>query len=71
MLNFIVCDDNINILERLSKMLETIFINHSLDANIVLQAAEGKPVIEFIANNAVDVLLLDKKIRRSFDRLFS
>lgn len=63
MLNFIVCDDNTNILERLSKMLETIFINHSLDANIVLQAAEGKPVLEFIANNPVDVLLLDINLK--------
>ena len=63
MLNFIVCDDNTNILERLSKMLETIFINHSLDANIVLQAAEGKPVLEFIANNSVDVLLLDINLK--------
>ena len=63
MLNFIVCDDNINILERLSKMLDTIFINHSLDANIVLQAAEGNTVIEFIANNPVDVLLLDINLK--------
>ena len=63
MLNFIVCDDNINILERLSKMLETIFINNSLDANIVLEAIEGKPVIEFIANNTVDVLLLDINLK--------
>ena len=69
MLNFIVCDDNINILEKLSKMLETIFINNSLDANIVLQAAEGKPVIDFIANNPVDVLLLDINLKGTISGL--
>lgn len=63
MLNFIVCDDNINILEKISKMLETIFINNSLDATIVLQALEGKPVIDFIKNNHIDVLLLDINLK--------
>lgn len=63
MLNFIVCDDNVNILEKISKMLETIFINNSLDANIVLQASEGKPVIDFVRNNHIDVLLLDINLK--------
>lgn len=63
MLNFIVCDDNVNILEKISKMLETIFINHSLDANIVLQESDGKPVIDFVRTNHVDVLLLDINLK--------
>lgn len=63
MLNFIVCDDNVNILEKISKMLETIFINNSLDANIILQAYEGKPVIDFVRTNHVDVLLLDINLK--------
>lgn len=63
MLNFIVCDDNLNILDKISKMLETIFINHSLDASIVLQESSGKPVIDFIKFNHVDVLLLDINLK--------
>ena len=34
MLNFVVCDDNINILDKLPKMLESIFIKHGFDASI-------------------------------------
>ena len=26
MLNFVICDDNVNILDRLEKLLETLFI---------------------------------------------
>ena len=63
MLNFIVCDDNINILDKISRMLETIFISHSLDASIVLQESSGKPVIDFIKSNHVDVLLLDINLK--------
>lgn len=69
MLNFIVCDDNVNILEKISKMLETIFIKQSLDATIVLQAIEGKPVIDFIRNNHVDVLLLDINLKGNISGL--
>ena len=59
MLNFVVCDDNIAVLNKLCKMLETIFINNSLDANIVLQESSGNNVINFIKHNHVDVLVLD------------
>ena len=33
MLNFVVCDDNSSILDRLCKMLETIFMKNDIDAN--------------------------------------
>lgn len=63
MLNFVVCDDNIVVLNKLSKMLETIFIQHSFDANIVLQETCGKNVIDFVQSNHVDVLLLDINLK--------
>lgn len=59
MLNFVVCDDNAVILNKLSKMLEAIFIKNSFDAQIVLQETCGYNVINFIRSNYVDVLLLD------------
>ena len=34
MLKFVLCDDNEIILERLSKILESLFIKHNLDAEI-------------------------------------
>ena len=34
MLNFVICDDNPAVLSRLAKMLESIFINNDIDAEI-------------------------------------
>ena len=36
MLNFALCDDNLSVLNRLSKMLESIFINHNIEGEIGL-----------------------------------
>jgi hypothetical protein len=33
-LNFVICDDNVVVLDRLSRMLESIFITHSIEATI-------------------------------------
>lgn len=63
MLNFVVCDDNTVILNKISKMLESIFIKHSLDANIVLKSNSANDVISFIKSNKVDVLLLDINLK--------
>lgn len=63
MLNFVVCDDNTVILNKISKMLESIFIKHSLDANIVLKSNSANDVISFIKINKVDVLLLDINLK--------
>lgn len=63
MLNFVVCDDNPAVLDRLSKMLETIFIKHDIDAQISLQSLNGSDVINFIELNKVDVLILDINLK--------
>ena len=34
MLNYVICDDNKSILDKLSKILESLFIKHNLDAEI-------------------------------------
>ena len=36
MLDFVLCDDNFNVLNKLEKMLESIFIEKNLDARIAL-----------------------------------
>lgn len=69
MLNFVVCDDNNVILNKISKMLESIFIKHSLDANIVLKSNSANDVISFIKNNKVDVLLLDINLKGNISGL--
>ena len=59
MLNFVLCDDNLDLLNSLSKMLETIFKKHSYKANISFSSSNVQDVLDFIDNNKVDVLFLD------------
>lgn len=63
MLNFVICDDNLAVLNRLSKMLESIFINNKIDAEIGLQALNASDVINYLKSNKVDVLILDINLK--------
>lgn len=59
MLDFVICDDNLNVLKRLEKMLECAFINKNLDAQIVLSTTEPGDLINYIRNHTVNVIILD------------
>lgn len=59
MLNFVLCDDSIPSLKRLSKMLESIFIRNNIEATICLCASTPNEVLEYTASHKVDVLFLD------------
>lgn len=59
MLNFVLCDDNEHILDKFTKMLNLIFVNNDLDAQIVLATSNPNEVISYTKNNQVDVLILD------------
>ena len=59
MLNFVLCDDSIPSLKRLTKMLESIFINNNIEANIGFCASTPHEVLEYTSSNKVDVLFLD------------
>lgn len=59
MLNFVLCDDSIPSLKRLSKMLESIFIKNNIEAEIGYLASNPHDALEYIRNNKVDVLFLD------------
>ena len=61
MLNFVVCDDNINILDKLPKMLESIFIKHGFDASIGFKSDDFDEIINYVDNNKTDVLKIIKK----------
>ena len=63
MLNFVVCDDNTSILNKLSKMLESIFIKNNIDADISLKASTASEVINYVEQNKVDVLILDINLK--------
>lgn len=63
MLNFVICDDNPAVLNRLSKMLEAIFINNNIEAEIGLKALSASDVINYLESNKVDVLILDINLK--------
>lgn len=63
MLNFVICDDNQTVLNRLSKMLEAIFINNNIDAEIGLKALNASDVINYLESHKVDVLILDINLK--------
>lgn len=59
MLNFVLCDDNPQMLQSVSKILESIFIEKEYDANITFTSTNGDDVLNFVENNPVDVIILD------------
>lgn len=63
MLNFVICDDNFNLLDRLEKMLENIFAKHHYDASVVFRSDNADDILSYIDNNIADVLLLDINLK--------
>lgn len=59
MLNFVLCDDNLSILDKLEKMLNTLFVKHDFDAKIGFKSDNANSVLLYIKNNTVNVLILD------------
>ena len=59
MLNFVLCDDSKVALNRLSKMLESIFIQNNLDGQIVLSTQKPSDLLAYVKNNPVNVVILD------------
>lgn len=66
MLNFAICDDNLNILDRLEKLLESIFTKNNLEAKVVYKFNTFEDLIDcFDYGNKIDVLLLDINLKSS------
>lgn len=63
MLNFVICDDNLNILDRLEKMLENIFTKNNYDANVAYKSDDSDSILNYIADNRVDVVMLDINLK--------
>ena len=69
MLSFALCDDNNSVLERLAKMLETIFINNELDACVAFKSTSGHELLSYFEHNQVNVLLLDVELKSDISGL--
>jgi len=59
MLNFVICDDNLNIVKKLKEMLELLFFKDDIDAKVGFFTHDPKKVLEYEKENIVDVLILD------------
>lgn len=69
MLNFVVCDDNKTILDRLAKMLDSIFIKKNIDAEVSFTSTNPLDVLEYVKSNNVTALFLDIDFKSSFSGL--
>ena len=65
MLNFVICDDNINILTKLSKMLENIFMKNNYEAEVSFASDDADKLLEYVCLNKTDVIILDINLKSS------
>lgn len=59
MLKFSICDDNNNVLDKISKMLESIFIKDNLEGKIVFTTNDPNKALEYSKKDMADVYILD------------
>lgn len=69
MLSFVLCDDNKAILERLSKMLESLFMKHHFDAEVSFSSTNAESTLQYVKNNIVNALFLDIDLKSQISGL--
>ena len=65
MLNFIICDDDIHMINKLSLLFEKAFIKNDFDAKIVFKTQNYKELLSFMSSNLVNVVILDIEFKNS------
>ena len=65
MLHFVICDDNLNILDKLEKMLEKIFTKNNFEAEVSFKSDNSDDILDYIKSNPADVFLLDINLKSS------
>ena len=65
MLNFIICDDETHMLNKLSLLFEKAFMKNDFDAKIVLKTSNYKEVLSYMSSNIVNVVVLDIEFKNS------
>lgn len=63
MLNFAICDDNIVFLKTFSKILDSIFIENKIDANICYTSQSPENFLKDFNKNHIDVVFLDMNFK--------
>ena len=63
MLNFVLCDDNLPILKRLSQMLNSVIEKYDYEGQIGFEATDADSILDYVSNNHTDVLILDINLK--------
>lgn len=63
MLSFVICDDNLNILNKLHQMLESIFTKNNFEAVVSFQSDNTDEILNYVKNNPVNVVMLDINLK--------
>lgn len=69
MLNFVICEDNSMLLNKLSKMIEALFVKHDFEAQIVLKTGDPKEVLKYMHTSKIDVMILDIDLKSDISGL--
>lgn len=69
MLNFAICDDNPNILSKISKMIEAVFINNNLDGKVCFTTTNPSDLLTFSKKSNIDVYILDIDLKSCINGL--
>lgn len=67
MINFALCDDNMQILQKLKNSLESIFIEYDLDGCVKFATSKINDLISFINSNTIEVLFLDIDLNSDYN----
>jgi len=63
MLRFVICEDNLNILNKLSNLMENIFVKFNYDAKVELATDNPDNIINYVCANNIDVVFLDINLK--------
>ncbi len=69
MLNFVICDDNLNALNKLSHMFESVFMKHDLEAKIAFKTTNDQELLSYVKENSTDVIILDINLKSNLTGL--
>ena len=69
MLNFVLCDDNQNILNKLEKMLESIFINKNLSGQVAYSTTNPDKFLKYVEYNTFDVVIIEIDFKNNISGL--
>ena len=67
MLNFALCDDNRQTAQKLSDLLESIFIKHNFNATVSYSCNKPEEMLEYSKSNDVTVFLLDIDLKNKIN----